>query len=354
MKLVTFEVQTVLGRFQRLGAFMDDWVLDLNAAYGWLLAEEGEAQPKRLADVVLPANMRQFLEMGERSFKAANQIVRHLNQTGEGASPEALPEGLHGAQLGFSLSEVRLKTPLPEPNMLRDFLAFEVHTKSGYDRRGQPMPEAWYKIPVYYKGNHRALLGPKDYVIWPRYTQKLDYELELACIIGKQGRDIPVEEASQYIFGYAILNDFSARDIQMEEMTCRLGPAKGKDFASAIGPYIVTTDEVGDVRNLNMVARINGEVWSEGNSGTSHWTFEQIIAHVSNEETLYPGDILGSGTVGRGCGLELDRWLQPGDVVELEIEKLGILRNQVVTHEMYEEMFANHSGKSALIEAINL
>jgi 2-keto-4-pentenoate hydratase/2-oxohepta-3-ene-1,7-dioic acid hydratase in catechol pathway len=129
------------------------------------------------------------------------------------------------------------------------------------------------------------------------------------------------------------MNDFSARDIQMEEMTCRLGPAKGKDFGTAIGPYLVTADEVGDPRNLKMTARINGEVWSEGNSGTSHWSFEQMLAHLSNEETIHPGDVIGSGTVGRGCGMELDRYLNPGDVVELEIEKLGVLRNRIITHE---------------------
>ena len=148
--------------------------------------------------------------------------------------------------------------------------------------------------------------------------------------MGKEEKNIPANKADDYIFGYTILNDFSARDIQMEEMALRLGPAKGKDFGSAIGPWIVTKDEIGNPHNLKMMARINGEIWSQGNSGTSYWKFGQIIAHASLDETLYPGEIIGTGTVGGGCGLELDRWLKPGDTVELEIEKIGILKNKIV------------------------
>lgn len=334
MKLVTFEVATPVGRFQRLGALLDtpEYVLDLNAAYAWWLHREGVAIARRLADAVIPPAMRGFIEGGQHSLEAAQKILA-VAQT-EWNLQEALRfKGIQGENLLFHRSNIKLLTPLPNPNSLRDFLAFEAHTKKGYERRGQPMPEQWYKLPVYYKGNHRSLIGPDEPVTWPRYTQKLDYELEWACVIGKQGRDMAEDAAEAYIFGYTILNDFSARDIQMEEMVCRLGPAKGKDFATAVGPYIVTADEIPDPRNLNMIARINGEVWSEGNTGTSHWTWAQMIAHVANEEDLYPSDILGSGTVGGGCGYELDRWIQPGDVVELEVEGLGVLRNPIVTHE---------------------
>jgi 2-keto-4-pentenoate hydratase/2-oxohepta-3-ene-1,7-dioic acid hydratase in catechol pathway len=201
---------------------------------------------------------------------------------------------------------------------------------NGAKRRNEPINEAWYKMPVYYKGNPTTLIGHEEPVTWPHYTRRFDYELEMACIIGKKGRNIPVEKAHEYIAGFAVMNDFSARDIQKGEMMCRLGPAKAKDFATAVGPYLVTPDEAGDVRNLQMIARINGETWSEGNTGTCHWTWEQMIAHLSMEETLYPGDVLGSGTVGFGSGFELDRWPQPGDVMELEIENLGALRNQVI------------------------
>ncbi len=325
MKLITFEVETVLGRFSRLGALMGDRILDLNSAYAWHLHEQGDPQAKRVADVLIPANMRQFLENGERAMENA-RLMQEYYKTHMFADNI----GLNGETLVFNLKDIRLKTPLSNPNSLRDFLAFEVHTQSGFDRRKQPMPKEWYELPVYYKGNHRTLIGPDEPVLWPNYTKKLDYELELACVIGKEGRNIHVNQAGNHIAGYMILNDISARDIQGREMACRLGPSKGKDFCSVFGPYLVTSDEVGDSRNLRMTAKINGETWSDGNSGTSHWTFEQMIAHVSMDETLYPGDILGSGTVGNGCGLELNRWLQPGDEVELEIEKLGILRNKIL------------------------
>jgi len=222
-----------------------------------------------------------------------------------------------------------LLAPLPRPASLRDFLGFETHVKAGFARRGEPIPDAWYQMPVYYKGNPRSIIGPDADVHWPRYTEQLDYELELACVIGRKGRDVSVEEAPSYIAGYTIMNDWSARDIQRAEMSVRLGPAKAKDFATSLGPCLVTPDEL-DPRNLRMFARVSGEVWSEGNSGSAHWTFPQMIAHVSMGETIYPGDVFGSGTVGGGCGLELDRWLRPGDVVELEIQGIGVLRNRVV------------------------
>jgi 2-keto-4-pentenoate hydratase/2-oxohepta-3-ene-1,7-dioic acid hydratase in catechol pathway len=335
MKLLTFEIQTVAGRLQRLGVLIqasdqpEGLVIDLNATYAWLLeTREHRTQPQRWADFLIPADMRAFLEMGEPSMQAARQVEEYFR-----AQSLSQPEqyiGSQGQRLIFKLTEIILKTPVPNPRMLRDFLTFETHVANGFKKRNEPIPESWYKMPVYYKGNPNTLIGHNEPAYWPHYSHRLDYELELACIIAKEGRNIPAEEAHSYIAGYAVMNDFSARDTQKHEMLCRLGPAKGKDFATAVGPWLVTADEAGDVRNLRMTAKINGELWSDGNSGTSHWTFEQMIAHVSMEETLYPGDILGSGTVGFGCGLELDRWIQPGDVIELEIERLGVLRNQVV------------------------
>ena len=228
----------------------------------------------------------------------------------------------------WDLTEV-IYLPCIEAGSLRDFIAFEQHIKTVRGQRGVEVPPAWYEMPVYYKGNYRTLMGHEQPLNWPRYTEKLDYELELACIVGKQGIDIPVEEAEGYIGGYAVLNDWSARDIQMREGSVGLGPSKGKDFGTAIGPWMVTPDEF-NPKNARMTARINGELWSDNNIGKIHWSFPQMIAHVSMEETIYPGDILGSGTAGGGCGLELDRWLKPGDVVELEVEGLGVLRNKVV------------------------
>lgn len=329
MRLAMFEVQTVLGQFQRLGVLLpgtDNLLLDLNTAYNWLLHQEGEPQSRRLADAILPPDLKQFLQLGPKALEEARRTLAFCLERN---IAESLWLGLGGATLVFPMHEVVLKPPIQYPHMLRDFLAFETHTKAGYARRNEPVPEAWYKMPVYYKGNPYSLIGPDEVVLWPRYTRKLDYELELACVIGKEGRNIPVEKAHEYIAGYTILNDFSARDIQKYEMMCRLGPAKGKDFATALGPVLVTPDELPHPLNLNMQARINGELWSEGQSGSIHWTFEQMIAHVSQDETLYPGDIFGSGTVGSGCGLDLDRWLQPGDVIELEIEGLGVLKNTI-------------------------
>jgi len=221
--------------------------------------------------------------------------------------------------------------PCIEAGSLRDFIAFEQHIKTVRNKRGAEVPPAWYQMPVYYKGNYRTLIGHEQPLIWPRYTEKLDYELELACIIGKQGIDIPERKAAAYIGGYAVMNDWSARDIQFKEGSVGLGPSKGKDFGTSIGPWLVTPDEF-NPKDARMTARINGELWSDGNIGKIHWSFPQMITHVSMNETIYPGDIFGSGTAGGGCGLELDRWLKPGDVVELEVEGLGLLRNRVIRH----------------------
>lgn len=212
---------------------------------------------------------------------------------------------------------------------LRDFYGFEEHVKAGFARRGEPMPSEWYEFPVYYKGNHREVYSHEDAIPWPRYTQRLDFECEIACVIGKRGRDIPLKKAKEYIAGFTAMNDFSARDVQLKEMRCRLGPAKGKDFATALGPYVVSPKEIGDYRDLKMRAKVNGELWSEGNTSELHWSFEQMIVHVSQCETIYPGDVYGSGCYYKGCGLDLNRWIQTGDIVELEIEKIGILRNKI-------------------------
>jgi 2-keto-4-pentenoate hydratase/2-oxohepta-3-ene-1,7-dioic acid hydratase in catechol pathway len=228
------------------------------------------------------------------------------------------------------LSSVKLRAPL-KPRALRDFFAFEDHAKAGAARRGEPMQPAWYEQPVYYKGNHREVYGPEDTAPWPAYTRKLDFEFEIACVVGKKGRDLSPEEAARHIAGYTIFNDWSARDIQKNEMLCRMGPAKAKDFANAFGPYLLTADELPEPEGLKMTLRVNGEVWSQGDSSGRHWSFPVMLSHVSQAETVYPGDVLGSGTYHRGCGLDMDRWIKPGDVVEMEIEKLGVLRQTVGT-----------------------
>lgn len=191
-------------------------------------------------------------------------------------------------------------------------------------------PPVWYERPVYYKGNPNSVVGNEADIQWPSFSTRLDFELEFGIFIGKEGRDIPASKAKEHIAGFSLFNDFSARDTQAAEMTGRLGPAKSKDFdtGNAIGPWLVTPDEVPD--EITLRARVNGEEWNSGASSDMHFSFAEIIEYISRDETLYPGDFIGSGTVPGGCGLELDRWLQPGDVVELEADELGVLRNRVI------------------------
>ena len=326
MKLVTFVIRTPVGRFTRVGAADDGTVIDVNMAYARMLADDNEAQPYRLADAAVPSTMLRLLEGGPTAMTRAREALEYARRNPELRGPDG--EAIVYST-GMAPDHIQLMAPLPDPPSLRDFIAFEDHIAATSKRRGQPIPAEWYKFPVYYKGNHRTIIGPDAELSWPLETTKLDYELELACIIGRKGRDIGESQAADYIAGYTIMNDFSARDIQFQEMACRLGPAKGKDFATAIGPCLVTPDEISNLDMLIMVARVNGEVWSEGRFGTIHWTFPQMISHVSRGEMIYPGDILGSGTVGGGCGLELDRYLKPGDVVELEIQPIGTLRTRI-------------------------
>lgn len=223
--------------------------------------------------------------------------------------------------------EPRLLVPIL-PGSLRDFLAFEDHVKAGAARRGEPVPDAWYEMPVYYKGNHRAVYGPEEEVPWPPYTDELDYELEVAAVLGRGGRDFDTESSARAIFGYTLMNDWSARDIQRKEMAVRLGPAKAKDFATSLGPCIVTPDEV-DPRTIRLTARVDGEVWSEGTLADARWTFPEMVAHVSQGEDVWPGDVYGSGTFAGGCGLDLGKVLWPGAEVELEADGIGTLTSRV-------------------------
>ena len=257
----------------------------------------------------------------------AVELVRY-NTEHAGALSDAVKDLSQFSATRWPIDSLHFLAPI-EAGSLKDFLAFEVHLSNARKRNNMEIPPAWYDLPVYYKGNHRTLGGHDEFVYWPRFSEQMDYELELACIIGKEGIDIPVEHADQYIGGYCIMNDWSARDIQMKEMSVGLGPAKGKDFATSMGPWLVTPDEF-DPATARMVARVNGEVWSDGQYSTVHWSFAQMLAHVSMDEAVYPGDVFGSGTVGFGCGLEHGRWLQPGNVVELEITGLGVLRNRLV------------------------
>ncbi|MGZ8474694.1 MAG: fumarylacetoacetate hydrolase family protein [Candidatus Limnocylindria bacterium] len=230
--------------------------------------------------------------------------------------------------------------PILEPLSLRDFYAFEQHVGTMWKRRGAEIPEAWYRLPIFYFSNISEIRGPGDPVWAPRGSEELDYELEVAALIDTRVRDLEAARGEEAIGGYMILNDWSARDLQREESTVRLGPAKGKDFASSIGPWVVTPDELADTRrakgyDLTMTASVNGEELSRGTWASAHFGFGEMVERASADVQLRPGDILGSGTVGTGCLLEikderLGRYLQPGDTVTLAVERLGALTSSVV------------------------
>jgi fumarylacetoacetate (FAA) hydrolase len=342
MRFVSFNY---IDRFPRAGVLLGAAVIDLSAAAA-LVFEGLEDQRWELLDILRGAPDGMGID---GAIEIAAAVLDQLGVAdaedfgaggGDGASGRGMsgPISIGGVEMVLPLDEIRLAAPLPRPPSLRDFYAFEQHVATANRNRGRAVPPAWYEMPVFYFGNHSAIYGPNDSVPAPR-TEALDYELEIACVIGRAGRDIPEQDAEEYIAGYTIMNDWSARDIQREEMSVGLGPAKGKDFATSLGPWLVTLDELepfalGDGRyDLPMVARVNGVERSRGNFRDIYYTFAQMIAHAARDATLYPGDIIGSGTVGTGCLLELTAdqgpWLAVGDSVELEVAGLGKLGNRV-------------------------
>ncbi len=250
-------------------------------------------------------------------------------------------------------SDVRLRAPIQPPPQMRDCSCFELHLKQSFAAarkiRASRMPdpeaalaamntraddrvvETFNRQPIYYKCNRFAVIGADDDVVWPSFSKALDFELEFGCYIGRRTKDVPRDRARRHIAGYTIFNDISARDAQALEMPGMLGPAKSKDFdtANVMGPCLVTADEIEDPYDLTMIARVNDQEWGRGSTRDMRWTFEDVIAHVSRSETLHVGEFLGSGTVGNGCGLEQLRNLKADDVVELEVEQLGILRTRI-------------------------
>ncbi|WP_110950369.1 fumarylacetoacetate hydrolase family protein [Pseudomonas bohemica] len=325
MRLVTF---TRADGIERAGALIDNdqLVVDLQAAHRQVQGGESAA----LSSVL------KLVEGGEQALDLARTLLRKAPSVSVAAR-----------------SEVRLRAPIQPPPQMRDCSCFELHLRQAFAaaRRARALrtedPEATLKAmntradervietfnrqPIYYKCNRFAVIGADDEFIWPAFSKALDFELEFGCYIGKKGKDITRDNAGGHIVGFTIFNDMSARDAQAAEMPGMLGPAKSKDFdtANIMGPCLVTADELGDPYDLNMVARVNGQEWGRGNTRDMRWRFEDVIAHVSRSETLYPGEFLGSGTVGNGCGLEQLRYLKPGDQVELEVEGIGVLRTQV-------------------------
>ena len=287
-------------------------VIDLLTAERIRLEQQGATHEAalRVAHALFPSSMTEAIALGDLFLRAATRAV--ASATSEAVVPLA---GIH------------LLSPL-DPPMLRDFSAFVQHIRAMSQRMNQPFPEEFLKMPIYYKGNPLTIISHEQEVCWPSYATVMDYELELGFVIGKSGYNLTPQNALEHLFGVTILNDFSARNIQGREMGMGFGPAKSKDFATALGPWLVTRDEL-DLKQLSMVARVNGEEWSRGSSTSMTWSIEELIAYASWGETLQPGELLGSGTVGTGTGAEHGKQLQPGDEVELEVSGLGILRNRI-------------------------
>ena len=298
MRLVTYVVRDADAAEPRLGALTDEGVVDVVTSDG-----------------ITAGDMLQAL--------ASAGGVAGLRAAAGGAARQ--------------LAAVRLLAPLARPPSFRDFMAFEKHVRNARARRGLEVPQAWYEIPAFYFSNAATIRGPEDQVWAPPGSSALDFEFEVAAVIGKGGIDISRERAFEHLAGLTILNDWSARDLQMKEIPVLLGPAKGKDFATSMGPWLLTFDELqdrvlGERIDLAMAARLNGEERTRGNLDDLHHTIPRLIAHASAGVELFPGEVLGTGTLGGGCLLEDPdpRYLQPGDLVELEVERLGVLRTEVV------------------------
>jgi fumarylacetoacetate (FAA) hydrolase len=339
MKLVSYTQSTGDNReAARAAVLYGDLVLDV-AALGTWAAGNGVALPRVDGRAGLPPTMLDLLRVGPDGMEGLRAALAAAEQAGQ-------EELARESGLARTLDEVTLRSPIPNPPTIRDFYAFEQHVKAARALRGADMIPEWYQIAVFYFSNTSEVYGTEEPVPYPADSKELDFELEMAAVIGRGGRDIAAEKASEYIAGYMVMNDWSARDLQREEMKMNLGPAKGKDFATSLGPWLVTPDELADQRigsgkeerfDLVISGRINGDQLSNANTKDIYFTFPQMIERASRHVRLRPGDVIGSGTCGTGCILELGtarhRWLRPGDEVELEIERLGVVRNTIVDAE---------------------
>jgi fumarylacetoacetate (FAA) hydrolase len=328
-------------------------VRERHAAAGtpWRLAAARDAGAEPMAWLDLEeARQRLVVEDPSRAHNSVlfRQPITTLDDhLARGLRVEALAELLEGYAAAAAEDEAVLVAadlafgpPILRPPSLRDFYAFEGHVRTMWERRGGTVPEAWYRLPIFYFSNVSELRGPGDQVWCPAAASELDYELEVAALLDTPARDLPAERGEEAIGGYLVFNDWSARDLQREETTVRLGPAKGKDFASSIGPWLVTPDELADARHghgydLAMTATVNGHALSRGSWADLQFSFGQMVERASADVTLRPGDLLGSGTVGSGCLLEIKdvafgRWLEPGDEVTLTVERLGSLATPIV------------------------
>jgi fumarylacetoacetate (FAA) hydrolase len=332
MKLVTVATDAGL----RAGVIVNQRIVDLLAAFLWHDRTSTPEATEASVSAKYGADVLGFIRHSDVARPVADAIVA-------AASRGELPAEVFFAD---DLDHAKLVSPIPVPPAMRDGYAFRQHVEAARRNRGVEMIPEFDNFPVFYFTNHHAVIGGGDLPVRPLQRERLDYELEVAIVIGKEGRDLTTQNADGHVFGLLVMNDWSARAVQMEEMKLSLGPAKGKDFATGLGPYLVTLDELADKRtrtdhgdqyDLTMRAWVNGKLLSEGNVRDMTWTFAQILERVSYGVTVHPGEVIGSGTVGTGCLLELNgskitqnQWLQPGDIVELEVERLGRLTNRIV------------------------
>ncbi len=330
MKIVTYVPADAAPESEgRAGLLHDEMILDLAALGAWA-ARNGAGSTLSLPETTLA-----LLRLGPAGMDAARAALA--------LAATARPEDLRAeAGLAHALGATRLRSPVPDPPSVRDFYAFEQHVKAARARRNVGMIPEWYEIPVFYFSNASAVYGADESIPYPRLSHELDFELEVAAVIGQAGQDIRADDAPGYIAGYMVMNDWSARDLQRKEMLMNLGPAKGKDFATSLGPWLVTPDELADRRigagkeeryDLAITGAINGDELTHANVKDLYFSFPQMIERAAQHVRLRPGDIIGSGTCGTGCILELGterhRWLQPGDVCEMSIERLGTLRSRI-------------------------
>ena len=325
------ETDAPIGTPWRLAAASDGG----DAPKRWL-----DLEPVRRAQVQADPRLAHNSVLHRQPLTTLDALLRH------GLRVEALGELVEAAdaQEALEAEDLDFGPPILQPPSLRDFYAFEGHVKTMWERRGGTVPEAWYRIPIFYFSNVSEIRGPREPVGRPAASQELDYELEVAALIDTPVHDLAAERGEEAIGGYLVFNDWSARDLQREETTVRLGPAKGKDFASSIGPWLVTPDELADARrdkgyDLAMTATVNGTELSRGSWADAQFSFGEMIARASADARLRPGDLIGSGTVGTGCLLEirdqiLERYLEPGDEVTLAVDRLGALTTPIVERPM--------------------
>ena len=321
MKFLTYTEQRDTN--QKFGFKIEDHIIDVNLAAKWVNEDQNDN-----TFLSIPGDLKSALAEWDKFFP----LLQDLEKTISNGNLDSLAQ---------NESELVILPPIPDPPAFRDFYAFEQHVRAARKLRGLEMHPDWFKLPIFYFSNPNCCYGHGAEISYPSNTDELDFELEFSVIIANGGSDIESKEAHKMIGGYTILNDWSSRDLQRQEMPLSLGPAKGKDFASSFGPYMVTPDELEDAwdddhkLHLRMTCHVNGKLISDGNTNDLYHSFGDMIERASMNTQLLPGEYIGSGTVGTGCILELrpentGGWIQNGDVVTLEVERLGILENKIV------------------------